>query len=378
MRVAPFRGARGADPWHTGPQSHRARRVGAWSTALVPLRPTDVGHRVVVRHRLLDGRATDVLGELVSLDDAALRVRRADGAEVVVPRGDVVAARPVPPPPARRRARALGVEDAARRTAWGWAPAEEVVLGDWRLRSSPGRVWRGRSVLAVGDPGLPLPAAVVAVTAHYAALGMEPVVQVASPLPGAGADDEGRAAALEGELARRGWRPDPWSVLALQPLARAGAPAGAALRVELSGEPSAAWLAASDRRGAPLEPRDLPPPRTDVATAYASAVAGVVVDGAAVDGAAVDGAAVDGAVVAVARGAVAGGWLGLSCVHVAPGARRRGAARSLLGALTAWGAAAGAGTAYVQVVAANAPARALWAAAGFADHSRYRFWHPAT
>lgn len=70
-----------------------------------PLRLTaaDVGRRVVVRHRLPDGRATDVLGELAALDAGALAVRREDGAVVRVPLADVVAGRVVPARPARRR-----------------------------------------------------------------------------------------------------------------------------------------------------------------------------------------------------------------------------------------------------------------------------------
>ncbi|HIT75223.1 MAG TPA: hypothetical protein IAA98_06540 [Candidatus Avipropionibacterium avicola] len=63
----------------------------------------DLGERVVVRHRLDDGRATDILGELVELSATELVVR--DRHDVVhrVVLGSVVAAKVVPPAPPRRR-----------------------------------------------------------------------------------------------------------------------------------------------------------------------------------------------------------------------------------------------------------------------------------
>ena len=64
--------------------------------------PADVGHRVVVRARLPDGRATDVLGELLRWDDAAVVVRDRRGDEHAVAPRDVVAAKRVPPAPVRR------------------------------------------------------------------------------------------------------------------------------------------------------------------------------------------------------------------------------------------------------------------------------------
>lgn len=73
--------------------------------------PGWVGRRVVVRHLLPDGRATDALGTLLHVDGEVLRVRRDrapdDGTdpEVVVALGDVVLAKPVPPPPPRRARR---------------------------------------------------------------------------------------------------------------------------------------------------------------------------------------------------------------------------------------------------------------------------------
>ena len=64
--------------------------------------PDDVGQRVVVRRTLPDGGFGDLLGELLRWDDEAVAVRGRHGDEHVVRRADVVAAKRVPPPPARR------------------------------------------------------------------------------------------------------------------------------------------------------------------------------------------------------------------------------------------------------------------------------------
>ena len=63
--------------------------------------PADVGSRVVVRRRLPEGQYGDVLGELVSWSSEVV-VRDRHGALVRFPLEDVVAAKQVPPPPARR------------------------------------------------------------------------------------------------------------------------------------------------------------------------------------------------------------------------------------------------------------------------------------
>jgi hypothetical protein len=59
------------------------------------------GTRVVVRYRLEQG-FTDALGHLVSCASGACTVRTRQ-ADVVIPLADVVAAKEVPPAPARRR-----------------------------------------------------------------------------------------------------------------------------------------------------------------------------------------------------------------------------------------------------------------------------------
>ncbi len=79
------------------------------------LSPASVGRRVVVRRRLPTGEATDVLGELVSLSDDALVVRRPDGALLTVDAATVLAARPVPPGPARLRPAVIADAEAIER-----------------------------------------------------------------------------------------------------------------------------------------------------------------------------------------------------------------------------------------------------------------------
>ncbi|GIG28604.1 hypothetical protein Cma02nite_12040 [Cellulomonas marina] len=70
------------------------------------------GTRVVVRRVRPEAapgepRLTDVLGDVLTSDAAGLRIRTRHG-DVDVPAADVVLAKTVPPPPARRAPRAAG------------------------------------------------------------------------------------------------------------------------------------------------------------------------------------------------------------------------------------------------------------------------------
>ena len=66
----------------------------------VAVTPADVGSRVTLRRAVPEG-VSDVVGDRLSWADGVLSVRRRDGSVVTVPEGDVVAARVVPPAPAR-------------------------------------------------------------------------------------------------------------------------------------------------------------------------------------------------------------------------------------------------------------------------------------
>jgi hypothetical protein len=63
--------------------------------------PGDAGMRISLRRALPEGGYGDVLGDLLSWD-TVVRVRRRDGSVVCVDAETVVAAKKVPPPPARR------------------------------------------------------------------------------------------------------------------------------------------------------------------------------------------------------------------------------------------------------------------------------------
>jgi hypothetical protein len=62
------------------------------------------GHRVVVRYILPTGQATDALGELLSTDADSVVVDGKRGVERI-PRGAIIAAKEVPPPPVPRAPR---------------------------------------------------------------------------------------------------------------------------------------------------------------------------------------------------------------------------------------------------------------------------------
>ena len=156
---------------------------------------SDVGRRVVIRRvvGLRDGRPqfTDLLGQLVAVDETHFVVRTATG-DHLVPRAEVAAAKPVPP----RRATKREIVALERVAAKGWPAPDTAMLGDWLLRAADGWTNRANSVLPLGDPGVPLPEALDRIHEWYAGRGMKP--RFAVPLPGFDL--------LDRELAGRGWR----------------------------------------------------------------------------------------------------------------------------------------------------------------------------
>ncbi|WP_433892261.1 GNAT family N-acetyltransferase [Streptomyces sp. CA-111067] len=336
----------------------------------VRITPADVGKRVSVRRLLtvVDGRPTftDTVGLLESWDAGVVSVTRRTGETVHIAESSLVAGKVVPPAPARRAPRvpvfsgtpgeppsvtsgelpsvtsgempSVTPDELEAVASRAWPATETAPLGEWTLRAAGGFTRRANSVLAAGDPGVPLPEALATVTAWYRQRGTTPYLQ----LPG--------SSPYAAELDRLGWAAETPTLLRtapLAPLTRLPDAAG----IVLSRTPSAGWVAAYHRTG-------------DLADQALKVVSG---------GPSVWFATAPGA---IGRAVVDGPWVLFGAVEVAPAHRRRGLATAVMGALARRAAEEGATAAYLQVEADNEAARALYDGMGFTDHHTYYYRRP--
>ncbi|MEU6121731.1 GNAT family N-acetyltransferase [Streptomyces sp. NPDC047123] len=318
----------------------------------VRITPADVGKRVSIR-RLNDTvepveKFTDTVGVLTSWDDGVVLITRRNGETVRIAEDTLVAGKVVPAAPARRRGPAASYPELARVSARAWRPVESERLGEWELRAAGGFTRRANSVLPLGDPGLPLDAALARVRAWYTARELPAYVQTAT---GAEGTQELLGAALE----ERGWAREATAELHVGALAPVGDLAADADRVELSRTFDGAWLRRYKRFG-------LPGPH----------VLEVLASGPSVWFASVPGNG--GAPAAIGRCVVDGRWAGFMAVEVDPEHRRRGLATAVMTALARQALSEGASAAWLQVEADNDGARALYGGMGFAAHHAYHHY----
>lgn len=242
----------------------------------------------------------------------------------------------------------LDLEEVAAR---GWRAPDEARMGRWWLRAAEGFTGRANSALAIGDPGMPLAAAISEVRGWYRARGLPPMVAV--PFPAGRPQDSAVDRFLHGEL---GWplRSGAVTVMTAEPGAVADMSAETAARVDIDAEPDQGWLALYRFRG------QKPPPisRKLLMSAPWQAFASVR-----------DTAGT----LAIGRVAAAGDWAGLTAVEVHPRHRRRGLGRAITRALAAAAAARGVTGLYLQVEDDNAAAHSLYTGMGFADHHSYHY-----
>ena len=284
------------------------------------------GTRVSLRYLLPAGSLpphTDVVGHLVAAGPTE-RVRTPRGDVVDIAAADVLAVRVVPEVPVRT-GEIRNLEHAA---ALGWPGTEQQWLDGWLLRYGLGSTRRANSAVPLRFTSH----AEIVATAHwYASRGVPALISAPDRL----------------------FRVPEGVPVDAENLVMASDLSGAAPASEmvLSDRPSESWRA--------VNRRDVP---DDVLTA--------VVDGDVVFGE-LAGAAVGRAVVTEAPDGTR--WVGLSSVHVSEDARRRGLARALCAGLLDWARGRGATRAYVQVVAENTAAQALYESMGFVVHHRSRY-----
>jgi ribosomal protein S18 acetylase RimI-like enzyme len=299
------------------------------------LEACDIGHRVVVRHRV-GIRQTDVLGTLLAMDADRLLLRTDAGAEQSVPVSAVTAAKRVPPRPARY-SEMLALEDLADQA---WPALEQQRLGQWRLRAAQGWTNRANSALPLGDSGQPLTDTVAACVAFYQARGLPPKITVPLPVRRDVAD----------HLSAAGWFAQPVVLVQAAPIETVAEPAADAVVLLDAPTPEfldrlSGWKAA------------LPPAALEVLTGVRPVGFAEVRD--------------QGTLLATARGAVVREWLHLGLVEVDPIARRQGLAQRVSSAVARWGQGHGATRVVLQVEEDNAAAVALYRRMGFTTHHRY-------
>jgi GNAT superfamily N-acetyltransferase len=279
-----------------------------------------IGNRVSIRYRLGRG-TTDVIGHLEAVGPLVL-VRTASDGVVQVEPADIISVRELSHRPVRN-SEIRGLEHAA---ALAWPGTEQQWVGGWLLRAADGHTSRANSAVPL-DMSATL-AELPAVVEWYAARGLPALLS----------------------LPERLLRVTAEGVKANRVMVRDVAP-GATSVAAFAGSPDASWRAVYER-----------PVPTEVLTA--------VVDGVVTFASLGDAAVGRGAVTTAPDGTR---WLGISSVRVADDQRRRGHARALCEALSAWGAGHGATRSYVQVLAGNTAAIRLYESMGFTLHHRVRY-----
>ncbi len=231
-----------------------------------------------------------------------------------------------------------------------WRAPEEDRLGEWLLRAAGGFTSRANSVLPIGDPCVPLPAAIDEVVRWYSARGLPAQVTIAYP------SDRPQDDPNDEYLASLGWRVRGGALVMTAPLDALSARPGRdeTTRVEIGEEPDEGWMGCYRWHEKPAPP-----------------VAGQVLGSAPWQ--AFGSVRAAGQTIAIGRIAIARGWAGLTAIRVAPEHRRQGLAQLMTAALAQAAASRGAGGLYLQVEAGNAAARALYERMGFTYHHAYHF-----
>ena len=313
--------------------------------ALAGARP---GERWVVRHRLADGSATDLIGWIVGMEQDFVSIAMSDGRVVQLPRADIIIARRAPaaaggPSPLRTTA-----EELERYALPGWIEIAEP-LGEWTLRAAHGFTARANSCLAVGDPGLPVEAAATRIVTFSGIHGIAPRAQVI-------ADSQ-----IEAELRALGWADASEQIDVL--VCRLSDMVGEELpdpAVQVIETLTASWEAAYQRS----RPNDAD-----------GAVVRRILDGHPPRA---FGGVTDPAerFVAIGRGHLSEPWLGLACVWTDPARRGQGLATMIMTALGHWAARRGGRYVYVQVSSGNVQARRHYDGLGFTLHHRVGYLGP--
>jgi ribosomal protein S18 acetylase RimI-like enzyme len=233
------------------------------------------------------------------------------------------------------------------------APPQQRWIDGWLVRYCPGKAKRARCVQAVAVGRLPLDER-LALCADLFAQAQLPLVLRITPFS--------QPQGLDEALAQRGLQVlDNTRVMVAPQCPDAAEPLPAGLQLQRLGHTEFAQTV-GELRGSPAGQRE--------AQAQRLALSPVPYQGWVLRR--LD----DSAVLACGQTAAEADLVGVYDVFTHPDARGQGLARKLCSQLLAQALAKGARTAYLQVEASNAPARAIYHRLGFADAYRYHYRTP--
>lgn len=229
--------------------------------------------------------------------------------------------------------------------AW---PAQMTVLDDgWVIRLSGGHTKRANSVTVLAASSRPVADKIAYAEGLFARHAVPPVFRL-TELADAG---------LDRLLDARGYHRAEESIVMVAPFAGQGASA-AASAVTITEGVDPEWVAAY----AGLQGLDAA--RTATLMRMMELIAPQHATARIVE---------DGIIIGFGLGVVDRGCMGVFEVLTHPSARRRGIARQIMMALSAWGLACGARQSYLQVVATNVAAIPLYQDLGYEES--YRYWY---
>jgi ribosomal protein S18 acetylase RimI-like enzyme len=222
------------------------------------------------------------------------------------------------------------------------APPGQLLYDGWLLRFAPGKAKRARSVNAVYPSRLPLEEKIAHCERLYAQAGLPAIFRI-TPFSQPGE--------LDAVLERRGYGRFDETVVESAPLEATGSDPGRTVEM-----PLAEWIDAVARlRGAP--PGQQAGHRARLESCPLDKIAVALHR--------------DGSVVATGLAILEEDAVGLFDIATHAAYRRQGLAREVVAGLLARSGARGARHAYLQVDAANTPARNLYARFGFVERYRY-------
>lgn len=238
------------------------------------------------------------------------------------------------------------VESIERATVQAVAPAEVEAFDGWLAALDPGTIRRAASAAPLRHDLVADPEGLDQIEAAYAARGLSAAFRLS---------DDPRLEGVRTELRRRGYRAEQPTLVKTAATARLAALS--ATPAQVLARPDAAWGAVFVGEG--FDPVD-GANRVRALSRSPEAVYGAVRDGEAT--------------VAVGVCAFGFGWASVHGMRTARDRRGEGLAGRVLAGLARAALDRGVERVFLQVEEANAPARALYARAGFTRAWRYLYW----